>query len=201
MINYIEKYFPELFQTYGDQFIKLEHLYKEWNSKINIVSRKDIDNIVLHHFVHSLAITKFEKIYKGKNILDIGTGGGLPGILLALIQPDSEFTLVDGRSKKIFVVDEIVKEMGLKNVRAMAKRSEEIKEKFDIITGRAVSNYQEFLKTALLSLRKGGKVWYWTGQLSSDAIGRKEKVYNIVSEIPEEYFQEKCIVSYCIAHK
>ncbi|MEQ9593468.1 MAG: 16S rRNA (guanine(527)-N(7))-methyltransferase RsmG, partial [Cyclobacteriaceae bacterium] len=141
----LSKYFAELSENQQTQFASLGILYKEWNDKINVISRKDTDNIYVNHVLHSLGIAKVVTFKKGANILDVGTGGGFPGIPLAILFPDVEFHLVDSIGKKITVVTEIVKELGLKNVVAEKTRAEEIKGKqYDFVVSRAVTRMKEF---------------------------------------------------------
>lgn len=138
-MSIIEEYFPELSETQLAQLEKLAELYKEWNAKINVISRKDIDNVVEHHILHALSIAKTMQFAPGTDVLDLGTGGGLPGIPLAIYFDDVFFTLIDSRQKKAYVTDEIVKAMGLTNCRALKMRAEEFKEKFDFVVCRAVA--------------------------------------------------------------
>ncbi|MEM6377173.1 MAG: RsmG family class I SAM-dependent methyltransferase, partial [Bacteroidota bacterium] len=129
----IIEYFPKLTDVQIQQFEKLGPLYQDWNSKINVISRKDIDNVYPHHILHAMAIAKFVKFQPGANILDLGTGGGLPGIPMAILFPETNFRLIDGTRKKINVVREIAGELGLKNVVAQHIRAEELREKFDFV--------------------------------------------------------------------
>ena len=145
----IYKYFPDVTPQQREQFDRLYSLYEEWNSKINVVSRKDIDKLQLPHVLHSLAIAKFaqmgELFKPGTKIMDVGTGGGFPGIPLAIMFPEVDFLLVDSIGKKIKVVTEVANALGLKNVRAVKARAEEIDEKFDFIVSRAVTDLGNFL--------------------------------------------------------
>ena len=142
----IQKYFKDLTEDQLNQFQKLELLYKDWNSRINVISRKDIDELYLRHVLHSLAIAKFIQFNKGTHIIDVGTGGGFPGIPLAILFPDCKFHLVDSIEKKVRVVDAVSNELGLKNVTTQCKRVEDIDDKFDFILTRAVADMSTILK-------------------------------------------------------
>ncbi len=144
-MNLIQKYFPELSEKQLALFEKLEKLYPEWNEKINVISRKDIDELNIRHVLHSLAITKYIKFVPGTKIIDVGTGGGFPGIPLAIYFPECEFHLVDSIGKKIKVVEGIAQELGLTNVKAEQARSESIKGKFDFVVSRAVTAFPRFI--------------------------------------------------------
>lgn len=145
----VKNFFENITPQQQEQFAMLTPLYEEWNSKINVVSRKDIDKLQLHHVLHSLAIAKFaqmgELFKPGTRIMDVGTGGGFPGIPLAIMFPEVEFLLVDSIGKKIKVVTEVANALGLKNVRAVKARAEEINEQFDFIVSRAVTDLGNFL--------------------------------------------------------
>lgn len=145
----VKEYFKNLSQEQIRQFEKLPALYEDWNSKINVVSRKDIDKLNLHHVLHSLAIARFAQMgdlfAPGMKIMDVGTGGGFPGIPLAIMFPDVDFLLVDSIGKKIKVVTEVANALGLKNVRALKCRAEEVNEQFDYIVSRAVTDLGNFL--------------------------------------------------------
>ncbi len=152
MSSIIHKYFSDLTETQVKQFEQLGPLYKEWNQKINVVSRKDIDHIYTHHILHSLSIAAFVQFLPEANVLDLGTGGGFPGVPLAILYPETQFMLVDGTGKKIKVVQEICEEIGLKNVEAKQIRAEEIKDrKFDFVVTRAVAKTEQ--------------LWRWTEKL------------------------------------
>lgn len=141
----ISKYFEDFTPTQLEQFSRLQDLYEEWNEKINVISRKDIDNFYERHVLHSLAIACVIQFKPGSKILDIGTGGGFPGIPLAILFPEVDFHLVDSIGKKITVVQEVANELGLKNVKAEQKRAEKVKDKYDFIISRAVTAMPRFL--------------------------------------------------------
>ena len=142
----IQKYFSDLSRAQLIQFEKLESLYKYWNSKINVISRKDISSLYLKHVLHSLAIAKFIQFNKGTHIIDVGTGGGFPGIPLAILFPDAKFHLIDSIEKKVKVVDAVSNELVLDNVTTQCKRVEDIDDKFDFILTRAVADMSTILK-------------------------------------------------------
>src|ERR1700743_3409765 len=140
----IVKYFPNLTAYQQNQFEQLFDLYTYWNEQINVISRKDIDQLFERHVLHSLGIAKVMSFLPGEKVLDVGTGGGFPGIPLAILFPETNFYLVDSIGKKIKVVQEVSKALGLKNVRSSHNRAEEIKEKFDFVVSRAVTRLGEF---------------------------------------------------------
>ena len=150
----ILKYFPNLTDTQKKKFAALWDLYHEWNAKINVISRKDIDNLYLHHILHSLSIAKLVRFSKGSKILDLGTGGGFPGIPCAILFPEVEFTLIDGTNKKITVCKEISKAIELDNVTAIHQRAENYKGKHDFVITRAVATID--------------KLWQWSRKLIHD---------------------------------
>ena len=137
-MDLIKKYFPGLNDRQADQLAALDGLYHEWNEKINVISRKDIDNRYLHHVLHSLAIGKMAHFKPGTEILDFGTGGGFPGIPLAILFPECQFTLIDGTGKKIRVAQEVAQAIGLENCAPVHRRGEEEKGKYDFVVSRAV---------------------------------------------------------------
>lgn len=138
------RHFPELTPVQQEQFLKLESLYRDWNAKINVISRKDIDALYERHVLHSLAIAKIQPFMPGSRILDVGTGGGFPGIPLAILFPEVSFTLIDVIGKKITVVNAVAKELGLSNVDARQMRAQAVDGKFDFVVSRAVTNMPDF---------------------------------------------------------
>ena len=203
MQGLIEKYFPALNPDQTDKFGALKSLYKDWNSKINVISRKDIDNFYLHHVLHSLAIARIINFKPHTKVLDAGTGGGFPGIPLAILFPLTEFTLMDSILKKIKVVQEISIALGLDNVKPVRLRVEEDRLKYDFVVSRAVTSFPEFVKMCSGRVEKGGfnsirnGIIYLKGGDLSDEIknyGNRIRVFNIGNFFSEEYFETKRIV-------
>lgn len=150
----ILKYFTDLTDKQKQQFAALFDLYKDWNEKINVISRKDIDNLYLHHVLHSLAIAKAVSFRPGTRILDFGTGGGFPGIPLAILFPETQFKMIDGTGKKIRVVNEVATAIGLENVEAVHLRGEEEKGKYDFVVSRAVMPLPDLMKIVKKNIGK-----------------------------------------------
>lgn len=146
MIDLITKYFPEINERQKEQFNALDSLYRDWNAKINVISRKDIDNLYEHHVLHSLAIAKMIRFREGTNVLDFGTGGGFPGIPLAIMFPEANFKLIDGTGKKILVTEKVTEAIGLENVMAAQMRGEDERGKFDFVVSRAVMPLPDLMK-------------------------------------------------------
>ena len=153
----IIKYFPEITEKQKEQFAALYDLYKDWNEKINVISRKDIENLYVHHVLHSLAIAKSIKFRPGTKVLDFGTGGGFPGIPLAIMFPEVKFKMIDGTGKKIRVVNEVATAIGLENVEAVHLRGEEEKGKYDFVVSRAVMPLPDLMKIIKKNFSKEGK--------------------------------------------
>ncbi|MGN0224878.1 MAG: 16S rRNA (guanine(527)-N(7))-methyltransferase RsmG [Prevotella sp.] len=153
----ILEYFPSLTEEQIRQFGALWDLYRDWNSKINVISRKDIDNLYEHHVLHSLAIAKTLRFKPGTSVLDFGTGGGFPGIPLAILFPEVSFKLIDGTGKKILVAKSIAESIGLKNVNAEQKRGEDEKGKYDFVVSRAVMPLQELVKIVRKNISKNDR--------------------------------------------
>ena len=202
----IHKYFPDLEDTQYAQFEQLGGLYREWNEKINVISRKDIDNLYLHHVLHSLVIAKFINFKPETKILDLGTGGGFPAVPLAIMFPEAKFTAVDGTRKKIRVVNEVKESVGIDNLRALHVRAEEHREKYEFVVTRAVAKISKLkewterlidpelqrhgLPCGIIAL-KGGRVKDETMELS-----RRDyfETHPLVKYINEPYFEEKYIL-------
>ena len=204
-MNSILKYFPDLTEEQQTQLGELGMLYQEWNQKINVISRKDIENVYPHHILHALAIAKFIKFKPGAKILDLGTGGGLPGIPLAILFPETQFTLIDGTRKKISVVQAIVDALDLKNVKARHVRAEELKEKFDFVVCRAVASLDKLVmwSNPLISKRQqhafpNGLITLKGGSLKEEKQALPRGAYVDILPLThffeEEYFEEKVIV-------
>ncbi len=200
MADPVRKYFPDISGDQLTRLSKLEVLYREWNSRINVISRKDIDNFVLHHLVHSLSISKFVTFRPGTRILDAGTGGGFPGIPLAVIFPDVSFTLGDSIGKKITVADSVARSSGLHNVETVKTRIEELKEKFDFVVSRAVTSFPAFVLLSRKLLNKKGfnetanGILYLKGGDLSGELGNYSDlvtIYDLNTIFTEEYFNEK----------
>lgn len=153
-MQHIIHYFPNLTDKQRQQFEALDALYRDWNSKINVISRKDIDNLYTHHVLHSLAIAKVCHFKPATRILDFGTGGGFPGIPLAILFPDCQFRLIDGTGKKIRVAQEVADAIGLTNVEAVHRRGEEEKDKFDFVVSRAVMPLPDLVKIVRKNISK-----------------------------------------------
>ena len=199
MIEIITKYFPELSEKQKQQFEMLDALYRDWNAKINVISRKDIDNIYVHHVLHSLAIAKAIRFKDGSRILDFGTGGGFPGIPLAIMFPNCKFRLIDGTGKKIMVANEVAKSLGLENVEAVHRRGEEEKGEYDFIVSRAVMQLPSLVKIIQKNISKKEQNALPNGLLCLKGGDLKEELkpyQNIVDVMPledmfdEEWFKE-----------
>ena len=145
-MNVILDHFPNLSDDQKNKFLELEKIYKFWNSKINVISRKDIDNIFLHHILHSLSIAKFIDFKEGTSILDLGTGGGFPGIPLSIFFPECNFNLVDSVKKKVDVVNAVCKDLNLKNINTYKSRAEDLNLKYDFMVSRAVAKIPKLLQ-------------------------------------------------------
>ncbi len=202
-IALVLKYFPDLSDKQKQQFERLEALYSEWNAQINVISRKDTDNFYERHVLHSLAIAKVIKFADGTKILDVGTGGGFPGIPLAILFPKCNFLLVDSIGKKIKVVKEVAEALEMKNVSARHVRSEEIKDQFDFVISRAVTAMPKFItwtKGQFLKKNnnsfKNGILYLKGGDLTEEMAPVKKAVqyFNLSDFYTEEFFETKKVV-------
>lgn len=202
MHSIITKHFPDLTDEQLEQFEKIAVVYKDWNQKINVVSRKDIDEIYTRHVLHSLAIAKIQRFKPGSHILDVGTGGGFPGIPLAILHPETKFTLVDSIGKKIKVVDEVVQALDLKNVETVNARVETIDQQFDFIVSRAVAAMPTFVhwvkgKIAKKSNHelKNGILYLKGGDLSEElATYQTAEIFNLDEIFSNDFFETKKVV-------
>lgn len=205
MFSIITKYFPDLTATQISQFEKLFELYSYWNNQINVISRKDIDLLYERHALHSLGIAKVIQFKPGTQILDVGTGGGFPGIPLAILSPESNFLLVDSIGKKIKVVNEVAAGLGLTNVTGIHSRAEDIDKKFHFVVSRAVTEFpafynwikNKFLKENFNDLPNG--ILYLKGGDLKEEFGRfydQAKFYDLKDFFTEEFFETKKVVYY-----
>jgi len=198
----IEKYFPDLTDLQIEQFSKLETLYQDWNLKINVVSRKDIDELYLRHVLHSLGIAKVIDFKEGSTILDVGTGGGFPGIPLAILFPDCQFHMVDSIAKKLKVVNEVVTGLQLDNVKTTHSRVENIDGTYDFIVSRAVAAMPTFVRWTKGKIRKeqknelkNGILYLKGGDLTEElAVYQTSTIYNLADFFKEEFFKTKKVV-------
>ena len=200
-VSLILKYFPEITDEQKQQFEKLEKLYTEWNEKINVISRKDMDGLYEKHILHSLGIAKVMPFADGTKVLDIGTGGGFPGIPLAILFPEVSFTLIDSIGKKIKVVEAVSEGLGLKNVTAVHGRAEKLKEKFHFMVSRAVTQMPEFLRWLKGKFEKeqfnekhNGVLYLKGGDLAEELAGLRCEIFQLKNYFEEEFFDTKKVV-------
>jgi 16S rRNA (guanine527-N7)-methyltransferase len=203
MLKEIIKYFPDLSNTQKDKLSALKGLYEYWNSRINVISRKDMENFYIHHVLHSLAISRIITFAPGTAILDAGTGGGFPGVPLAILFPDSNFVLLDSIQKKIKVVTDVADSLELRNIKPVRARIEEHDNKYDFIISRAVTSFPEFItltseKIKSLSFNdlKNGILYLKGGDLTNELLRYKNKVtiWKIKDFFHESFFETKLIV-------
>ena len=202
-IDILLKYFPNLDEGQKNKFEALGKLFSEWNEKINLISRKDIEFLYEKHILHSLAIAKIIRFSEGTSVLDVGTGGGFPGIPLAIYFPEVQFTLVDSIGKKIKVVHEIAKALNLDNVTALHSRVEDVPGSFDFVTGRAVTDLNVFYGWVNRKIKKAhqnglpnGILYLKGGELDAEikAFGSRAQVYPISNYFEEDFFKTKAVV-------
>lgn len=199
----IEKYFPDITPQQREQFSRLQDLYQFWNDQINVISRKDTENFYERHVLHSLGIAKVMEFTKGSDILDIGTGGGFPGIPLAILFPECNFTLVDSIGKKIKVVNEVAKELGLQNVTGIHERAEKVPGQFDFIISRAVTAMPSFINWTRGKIKKNnsntlpnGILYLKGGDLTEELKPLKHayRIFDLKDFFDEEFFDTKKVV-------
>ncbi len=198
----IRKYFPDLSDDQISKFEKLEELYKDWNLKINVVSRKDIDEIYLRHVLHSLGIAKVQEFKPGSKVLDVGTGGGFPGIPLAILFPETTFHLVDSIGKKIKVVEEVSEGLGLENIKTFNQRVEELSGNYDFIVSRAVAIMPTFVRWVKGKIakdsqheRRNGILYLKGGDLSEELKEyRTAEIFELSNFFKEDFFDTKKVV-------
>ena len=199
----IRKYFPNLTPTQMSQFEQLYDLYYDWNSKINVISRKDIENLYLHHVLHSLAIAQVIHFKVGTTILDVGTGGGFPGVPLAIFFPEVQFTLIDSIGKKIKVGTEVSNAIGLKNIELKHLRIQDEKAKFDFVVSRAVMPLDDLVKLVKKNIKKesknaipNGLICLKGGELQHEILPYKNiaDTYEVNDYFKEEFFKTKKVV-------
>ena len=200
---FITKYFPALSIQQRERFAALDSLYRDWNAKINVISRKDIDNLYEHHVLHSLGIAEIITFRPGTRVMDLGTGGGFPGIPLAILFPEVQFHLVDSIGKKIRVCNEVITALGLTNVTTQHARAEEVKQRFDFIVSRAVMPLADLVKLSRKLISKqhqnalpNGLIALKGGELEHEiATVPGEKLITPLSDFfTEEYFASKKVV-------
>lgn len=200
-LELILQYFPNITSEQKKQFAELEVLYKDWNEKINVISRKDTDSLYEKHILHSLGIAKVMAFADNTKVLDIGTGGGFPGIPLAILFPNVQFTLVDSIGKKINVVKGVAESLGLKNVTAHHIRAEQLKEKFHFVVSRAVTQMPVFLtwlrgkfEKEQFNPKHNGVLYLKGGDLAEELAGLKAEIFNLKNYFDGEFFDTKKVV-------
>ncbi len=197
----ILKYFSELSDLQKEQFARLETVYREWNEKINVISRKDMDSLYEKHILHSLGIAKVMAFEPGTKVLDVGTGGGFPGIPLAILFPEAHFTLIDSIGKKITVVKAVSEEIPLQNIEAVHGRAEQLKQKFHFVVSRAVTQMPEFLRwmkgkfeKEQFNSRHNGVLYLKGGDLAEELAGLRCEIFQLKHFFEEEFFETKKVV-------
>ena len=189
------RYFPDLTAAQRERFAVLDEAYRTWNERINVISRKDIDRLYPHHVLHSLAIAKVCALRPGARVMDVGCGGGFPGIPLAILFPEARFTLVDSIGKKIRVVDEVIRATGLNNVRTVHGRAEQVGGRFDFVVSRAVTEMKTFIGWVWDKIDRG-EAYLKGGDLRDElqAAGKPYRTYEIADFFDGEFFETKKVV-------
>ena len=209
-MNIIRKYFTDLTDQQLDHFARLGSLYKEWNSKINVISRKDIEQLYERHILHSLSIAKIIQFKPGTTVLDVGTGGGFPGIPLAILFPETSFLLVDSIAKKIKVVNEVAFALNLQNVQAEHLRVEDVKQRFDFVVSRAVTAFPAFFAMVKTKVTKqnnndlpNGILYLKGGDFEEEISGfiPQIRIYDLHNYFEEEYFETKRLIHLTLKNK
>ncbi|WP_108868153.1 16S rRNA (guanine(527)-N(7))-methyltransferase RsmG [Aquimarina aquimarini] len=203
------KHFPELTDEQVIKFSKLEELYKEWNAKINVISRKDIESLYERHILHSLGVAKIMRFKSGAHVLDVGTGGGFPGVPLAILFPETQFYLVDVIAKKIKVVNEVVQALELPNVKAEQRRAGTFDDRFDFIVSRAVTNMPDFVKWIRKNIAKksqhelpNGILYLKGGDLTEELAQFPKAIeHNLSDYFEEDFFETKKVVYLPLKYK
>jgi 16S rRNA (guanine527-N7)-methyltransferase len=206
MMHSIRKQFPHVNEEAWPVLEAWAVLLRDWNAKINLISRKDIEHLEERHLSHCLAITNHLKLMNGARIMDVGTGGGFPGVIMAICYPQAHFTLIDSIGKKITVVQDLIQQLGLKNAEARQCRAEQVNKQFDFITGRAVKNLPEYFSWIKGNLRRGERhsipngVLYWKGgalEEELEALGiRPRKTISLEDGFDDPYFEQKYILHF-----
>lgn len=199
----IKRYFPDITSSQIRAFSQMADLYAEWNNKINVISRKDIDQLYTRHILHSLAIAKIITLKPGSSVLDVGTGGGFPGIPLAIMFPESKFHLIDSIGKKITVVNGVVESLGLKNVKGEQVKVEQVKTKYDFVVSRAVTRFDRFRALTRKNISsenknklKNGIIYLKGGDFADELEGVKHKthLFNISNFFDDPFFETKKVI-------
>jgi 16S rRNA (guanine527-N7)-methyltransferase len=202
-LELINKYFPDITERQREQFAALLPLYEEWNAKINVISRKDMEHFYEHHVLHSLAIAKVIQFKPMTEVLDVGTGGGFPGVPLAIMFPEARFTLIDSIGKKIKVVNDVIERLGLTNAQAMQIRAEALEGEYDFVVSRAVTTLGEFVPWVKRKISKSqyhemdnGILYLKGGDLKNElfTFRHKAKTWEISQWFEEEWFEEKKVI-------
>lgn len=198
-ISLLKTYFPQITEKQIEHFSEAENLYRFWNKQINVISQKDIDNLFVRHILHSLSIVKFIQFKKNETVVDVGTGGGFPGIPLAIMFPETQFTLIDSIGKKIKVVNEIIRSIDLKNVTAFQKRSNEFKVKFNFVTGRAVTAFPSFYEKVNHLIKsknnRNGILYLKGGDFENELKQfKKFEVFSLKDSFNDPFFETKKLI-------